>query len=455
VLRSALKALRGVSRGMSASRPFPEPSCRDASTSLRLWPALLAMMALGCVAPPTADAPGSDVPESEVIRVLGSWEESELATLREMVVSFEARTGHRVQFVTTRDLRGAIESSLEVGEPPDIAGLPGPGYMAELARAGQLVDLGAVIDLGAYKRMTAPAFVHLGTVDSRLVGVFLKGTVKGLLWYQPEVFQSGPVADWARLQHAAMTSVPGVRPWCIGLASDASSGWPGTDWIEDFVLRQSGPQVYDDWVGGRTRWSSPEIRRAFESFGTVVGEQDVHGGVQGALETHFSRAGDGLFSDPPACLFVHQGTFMSTFLDESVASSSGRYDFMPFPDIDPRFAGALIGAGDLVALMRDTAPGRQLLSYLLGTQAQSILINAGGALSGNLLLEEYPSDILQRQARLLAGATIFRFDASDAMPESMGRAFWQAVLDFTADQSRLDEILMGLDAVQAEAYAPV
>ncbi|HSM33128.1 MAG TPA: ABC transporter substrate-binding protein, partial [Anaerolineae bacterium] len=365
---------------------------------------------------------------------------------------FEERTGHRVEFTTTRDLQAALEAGLAAGDPPDIAGLPGPGFMTQLAKAGHLVDLGEVIDLGTYKRQTAPAFVHLGTVDGRLVGVFLKGTVKGLLWYNPDVYQAGPFDSWVRLQHAAMTSVEGVRPWCIGLASDASSGWPGTDWIEDFLLRQSGPQAYDQWIAGRLPWTSPEVRWAFQSFGTVVGEQDVAGGIEGALRTHFSRAGDGLFTDPPECLFVHQGTFMSTFLDEAVARSGGRYELMPFPDIDPRFRGALIGAGDLIALLRDTPGSRDLLAYLLGEEAQSILISAGGALSGNVLLADYPDPRLEQQARLLAQARIFRFDASDAMPDAMSRAFWQAALDFTADQSRLEEILAGLEAVRATAY---
>jgi len=388
---------------------------------------------------------------AQAIRVLGSWEESEAETLRRVVAPFEERTGYRVEFDITRDLMGALETSLAAGDPPDIAGLPGPGYMAELARDGRLVDLGSVIDIGAYKRQTAPAFVHLGSVDGRVVGTFLKGTVKGLLWYDPSVYTGGPIADWTRLQHEAM-SREDVRPWCIGLASEASSGWPGTDWIEDFVLRQSGPGVYDDWVAGRTRWSSPEISRAFQSYGTLVGEQDVAGGVAGALQTHFSRAGDGLFTDPPQCLFAHQGTFMATFLDEAVAGTGASYDFMPFPDIDPRFSGALIGAGDLIALLRDEPPARELFAYLLGAEAQAVLVAGGGALSGNLLLQDYPDDITQRQAELLADAEVFRFDASDAMPEEMGQAFWQAVLDFTADQTRLDAILADLDEVQAEAY---
>ena len=63
--------------------------------------------------------------------------------------------------------------------------------MDELASQGHLVDLGNVIDTGEYKRETAPGFVSLGTVDGRLVGVFIKGTVKGLFWYDPDDLPSG------------------------------------------------------------------------------------------------------------------------------------------------------------------------------------------------------------------------------------------------------------------------
>ena len=72
----------------------------------------------------------------QAIRVLGSWEPSELAKMINMVAPFEKRTGYRVDFVTTRDLKAVLDAAIEAGDPPDIAGLPGPGYMAELAHAG-------------------------------------------------------------------------------------------------------------------------------------------------------------------------------------------------------------------------------------------------------------------------------------------------------------------------------
>ena len=60
----------------------------------------------------------------------------------------------------------------------------------------------------------------------------------------------------------------GTTPWGIGLNSGAGSeGWPGTDWIEDFVLRQSGPDVYDAWWRGTQAWNSAEIKEGFEAFG--------------------------------------------------------------------------------------------------------------------------------------------------------------------------------------------
>jgi len=412
-----------------------------------------AVLVAGIVGLAACSGSPSPSPAPSVIRVLGSWEGPEIDAFRAAVKPFEAQTGYSVVVSTTRDLKGALERSFEVGDPPDLAGLPGPGYMLELVRQGKLVNLADVIDTGTYLSETAPGFVDIGTVEGKLAGVFMKATVKGLFWYNPEVIQPGEPESWDDFQHDAVTGHGGIAPWCIGLASDAASGWPGTDWVEDFVLRQSGPQVYDDWVAGRVRWSSPEIRRAFRSFGTVIDDADVAGGIEGVLRTHFSRAGDGLFTDPPKCLFAHQATFMSTFLDEVVSKHGDRYDFIPFPDVEPRYSGALIGAGDLFALSNDTPGGRDLIRYLVSPQAQQLLVQHGGALSGNLRVIAYPDDLARRQAALLASAKILRFDASDSMPDVMNEAFWQAILDFTADESQLDRILAQLDAVQAVAYS--
>ena len=446
---------RGAGPGLGAIAPAASP--RDARwgmvielmTQMGRVVAFLAAAIVGLVACAGSPSPS---PASSVVRVLGSWEGPEIDAFRAAVKPFEERTGYSIVVSTTRDLKGALERSFEVGDPPDLAGLPGPGYMLELVRKGRLVNLADVIDTGTYLAETAPGFVDIGTVEGKLAGVFMKATVKGLFWYNPEVIQPGRPETWDDLQHAAVTGRGGIAPWCIGLASDASSGWPGTDWVEDFVLRQSGPQVYDDWVAGRVRWSSPEIRRAFRSFGTVVDDADVAGGVDGgpahALQPcrrwPVHRAAQ-VPVRPPGHVHVHLprragGEARRSLRLRPVPGHRAALQRRPHRRRGPVRAGERHARGT-----RPHPLPRQ-------PEAQQLLVQHGGALSGNLRVTEYPNDLARRQAELLASATILRFDASDSMPDVMNEAFWQAILDFTADQSQLDRILAQLDAVQAVAY---
>lgn len=387
------------------------------------------------------------------VRVVGSWEGPEQDSFQAMVAPFEQQTGIRVEYTSTRDLEGVLSQGIAAGDPPDVAGLPGPGYMRRLARSGDLKDLSGVIDVSTYKAETIPAFVDLGTIDGRLVGVFIKSTVKGLLWYDPSAWTLGAPHSWDDLMQAVRSaSTQTTKPWCVGLESGAASGWPGTDWIEDFLLRQSGPDAYDRWVAGTLPWTSAEVTQAFHSFGQVVANGAVYGGSSTALTTYFAVAGRPLFTDPPGCLFLHQGSFMAPFLSDDPARPSPTFDFLPFPDVNQRYAGSLVGAGDLFGMIRDTPQARELMRYLVTAEAQSIWVRRGGALSGNRLVLTYPDSISAREAVLLESAAHFRFDASDAMPEEMNKAFWQAVLDYTRDPDRLDDILRHLDAVAATAY---
>ena len=395
---------------------------------------------------------GAEDLTGQEVTVIGTWGGDEETAFREMVAPWEAETGATVKYTGTRDLNIILSNGILSGVLPDLAGLPGPGQMAEYAAAGALVDLTDVLDMATYTEETAPALVELGTVDGAVVGVFIKSAVKGLIWYNPSVIEvATPPATWDELTAlVAANEGKAEAAWCVGVESGAASGWPGTDWIEDIVLRQAGPDVYNSWWQGQTTWSDPAIKSAWETFGTVVANS--FGGGTGVNATNFEVAGDPLFDDPPGCLFHHQASFITGLGAFQEAAAGTDYDFFPFPDINASYTGAVEGAGDLFGMFHDTPATRSLMAYLVTAEAQDIWVAKGGALSANKNATSYPDDISQRSAELLVNAQTFAFDASDLMPQEMNAAFWGGIVDYVQDPSKLDDILAELDEVQTSAY---
>jgi alpha-glucoside transport system substrate-binding protein len=315
--------------------------------------------------------------------------------------------------------------------------------------------------MSAMRQQYSDEWVKLGQVNGKQVGIFIKSAVKGLIWYDPKALsQAGYQVpkSWDELMTLSQRIADtGTTPWCVGMEAGAASGWPGTDWLEDIMLRQAGPDAYEQWDQGRIKWSSPEVKRAWQTWGQIVADpRMVFGGRQGMLATNFGDAGNPMFSNPPRCYFHHQGNFISSFFTQSNPSlkPGEDFNFFSFPDIDQRYSGALEVAGDLFGMFRDTPQARALMTYLTTPEAQAIWVKRGGALSPNkqVSLDDYPDQIAKESAQVLTGARTVRFDASDLMPEAMNSAFWKGILDYVNNPDALDSILASLDGVQAQAY---
>ncbi len=394
---------------------------------------------------------GGDL-KGQTVTVIGAYGGDEEAAFHQMVKPWEDATGATMKYTGTRDLNAVLTTGTASGVLPDIAGLPGPGQLQEFATGGSLKPLDDVLDVATYKDETAPALVQLGTVNDQTYGVFIKAAVKGLMWYNPSVVNYGDSvpATYDDLKAALQSNASKAKgQWCLGIESGAASGWPGTDWIEDFVLRQSGADVYNQWWQGKVMWTSPEIKQAFQAYLDVV--KNSLGGATTVAATAFQNAGDPLFDSPPGCQLLHQASFITglgAFKDKKAGTD---YDFFPFPDINSQFAGAVEGAGDIFGMFHDTPAAKSLMKYLVTADAQKIWVGIGGALSANKNVTDYPDDIAKRSAELLANAKIFVFDASDLMPAAVSGAFNTAILNVTQDPSKLDSELANLDQVTKDA----
>lgn len=389
------------------------------------------------------------------VTVIGTWTDVEQTNFLAMVKPWEDQTGAKVKYQGTRSINDILAAGIPTGVLPDLAGLPGPGQMKEYADAGALKPLDGVLDVNTYTSETSPGLVKLGQADGKTYGVFIKASIKGLIWFNPKLhdYTSAPPATWDDLKTQAKANQGNAKAiWCLGISSGDASGWPATDWIESILLRQAGPDVYNSWWQGKTKWTDPAIKSAFDTYMNDV-VANTFGGGTNAVATKFDLAGDPLFSTPPGCELFHQASFITGLGKFPKEKTGVDYNFFPFPSINDQYKNAVEGAGDLFGMFHDTPAAKSLMKYLVTAPAQDVWVKAGGALSANKNATDYPDDISKRSAGILSKATDFVFDASDNMPTAMNAAFWSQMVSLTAGKETVDQALAALQKVANDAYS--
>jgi alpha-glucoside transport system substrate-binding protein len=416
--------------------------------------ALLAVLAVLAI-------PVSVVAQQVSIAVV--WSGNELDTFQKVINQFEKDTGITVNIdAVGRDLPNVLPVRIAAGNPPDVAALPNPGQMKTFALQGSLVPLDSLSNLAD----SSQAFVNLGTVSvngtDHVYGIFIGADVKSLVWYDPKAFSAKGYTvptSWPALMTLSQQMIAnGDTPWTIGLESGAASGWPGTDWIEDIMLRTAGPDVYDQWVNHEISWTSPAVKTAFQYFGQIALNSDmVYGGTTGELLTNFGDAPNALFTTPPEAYMMKQATFIQSFILSANPNlvAGEDYDVFTFPEIQPQFGTPLLGSGDLVGVFNNTPEAMKLANYLASPEAQAIWCGDLGKIAVNTKVDPsiYPDPITAKAADMVKNATTFRFDGSDLMPAAVGSGtFWTGVLNYI-NGIPLDTVLQNIENSAETAYS--
>lgn len=394
--------------------------------------------------------------------VLGPWGGDELTIFNDMVKPFQDKTGIQVQYEGTRDANAILETRVAAGNPPDVSDFPNPGLMRQFANEGKLVDLGGVLDMNQLKQQYAQGWLDIGTVNGKLVGVFVKAALKGIVWYSPKALQAAGLAvptTWEQLMsESQQLAAKGTTPWAVSLESGAASGWPGCDWLDLLFLKKYGPKLYTEWYEGKVPWTSPEVKDVFETWGKIVAAKGMaYGGRQYVLSTNFGSAFNPLFQNPPQAYFFQQATFMQSFIQKAFPSlkPGEDFNFFDFPSIDPKYGKSVMIAGDLMGAFNNTPQSAAFMRYITTPQAQAYWVKANDGISPNreVPISDYPDVLSQNAAKIVTSAQIAVFGADDQMPAKMEQAFFSAAVDYVSNPANLDSILAHLDQVRQQSYA--
>jgi alpha-glucoside transport system substrate-binding protein len=422
----------------------------------------LVAVLLGAACAPGATNNSSSSVKGGTVTILGVWSDGELDSFNAVLAPFEQQTGIDVQFIATRDQDAVLTTEVAAGDPPDLAAAPSPSLLTRFAQQNKVVPLQNVVDMTKLKSTYDKSWIDLGTVNGNLVQVFSWAALKGLVWYDPKIWSAKgytPPKTWDDLMtlQTKMKS-NGDTPWCMAVESGAASGWAGSDFEKEITLSQAGPTVYDNWWQGKQKWTSPEIKKAWQTFGSVLGPNDsnVYGGSNYIISTNFGDVGTPMFQNPPKCMMLNQASFITSFFTQANPSlkAGEDYAFFPLPDASTQYAGAHVVSGDAWSMFHNTPQAKALLNYLLTADAQAIWVKRGGKISPNkdVPLSDYPDQLSKDTATALVNTKVAKYDAGDLMPSDMKNAYWSAILSFIKDQSQLDSILANLDKVQATAY---
>jgi alpha-glucoside transport system substrate-binding protein len=395
------------------------------------------------------------------LEVLNVWGGDEQASFKAVVAPFTQQQGITVNLTSTRDLDAELTTRIRGNNPPDIAILPNPGKMQQLAGQHKLIALDSFLDMSKIRSDYANAWINLGSANGKFYALFYKAANKGTVWYSPKQFQSNnytvPTSWDDLITLSDQIANSGKYPWSMGVSSQAASGWPATDWLAEIYLNESGPDMYDKWVAHQIPWTDASIKSAFQKFGSIVaGKHYINGAPRSILATGFAEASYPLYASPPGAYMYYLGDFTEGFITTQYKTLQPKtdFDFFPFPTITTQYQGAVTGGADVVVAMKDNNAVRALVKYLATADAQTIWVKRGGFTSANksVALSAYPNAVAAAAAQQLTSATTFRFGAGDIMPPQVQQQWWKGMLTFIGNTSQLDSVLSDIESTAMSAY---
>ncbi|OJF10415.1 ABC transporter substrate-binding protein [Couchioplanes caeruleus] len=357
------------------------------------------------------------------IVVTAVWGGAEQKAFENLLRAFTAKTGVDVRYEPQRsDYATVLRTRIAGGNAPDVAVIPGIGYLRGLVRDGLAKPLKNYgVERAAIEGNYPPGILDVGTVDSELYAVMLKLNSKATVWYKPESFRADgfqPPRTFADLVSVTKAyKAKGKIPWAVG----AKDGWTLTDWFEMVYLRQAGPGKYDDLFSGKLPWTDPSVSRAIDTVKQIINEEHVAGGINGALGTGFVDAMGQTFGGKPAAEMFYEGGFVGPLVLEQVnpqLSVGKGIDFFPFPGFDGGDATQIVVGGDLAAAFTDKPGVKEFLQFITSPESGDVVAKDGTFVTPLKTVDpgSYPSALTKKEAQQVASASAVRYDGSDLLP---------------------------------------
>ena len=369
---------------------------------------------------------------------------------------FEECTGVTVKYEGDKDFEKNLPQRAQSGNLPDLAYIPQPGLLQTMVDTGKTLPANKTVS-DFVDKYFGEDWRKYGSVDGELYAAPLGANVKSYVWYSPTKFtEKGykvptTLDELMTLTEKIAADDAAAKPWCAGFGSGTATGWPGTDWLEDMLLRTADKETYDKWVEHKIPFNDPKVVEALGKVSAILKDPKyVNGGfgdVGSIATTTFQDGGQPILTGK--CYLHRQASFYAANwpAGTKVAEDGDVWAFyLPSKDTSSK---PVLGGGEFVATFSDKPEVQAFAAYLASPEWANAKAKTteGGWVSANKELDpaNLKSAIDQQSAKLLQDpATVFRFDGSDMMPSAVGAGtFWTEMTNWVKgqdDKKTLDNI---------------
>ena len=391
------------------------------------------------------------------VTMYGSIISPESDSLNKSWAKFSSCTGITIAYEGSNDFESQLPVRVQGGTAPDLAIIPQPGLIAQMVKTGKAVAAPAAVTANVDKYWN-PAWKGYATVNGTFYGAPMSANMKSLVWYSPSQFAKAGYAiptTWNDLMTLSGTIAKAgvMKPWCGGIGSGTATGWPATDWLEEVVLRQFGPDVYNQWVAHTVKFDSPQIQQAMATVaGWMKNSAWVNGGfgnVASIATTTFQDAGKPILTGK--CAMLQQASFYEAQWPAGTkVGPNGDVNAFYLPAMSTQFGNPVEGGGEFVVAFANRPEVVAVQTYLsTPLWASSRVKIATGWVSANNGVDPtlYTDPIDQLSVKYLTDPkSAFVFDASDLMPAAVGSGKeWTEMTAWFAENKDTTAVLQAID----------
>ena len=412
----------------------------------------------------SGDAPGAGKPECAQLEQFGDLTGKKVSIYTSILPPeqqahensykvFTDCTGATVSYEGSDQFETQLVVRVKAGNAPDIAYIPQPGLLKTVVSSGSVVEAPQPVSDNV-DEFFGEDWKSYGTVDGTFYAAPLGASVKSFVWYSPKMFKDNgwtvPETWDDMIKLSDEMAAKGTKPWCAGIESGEATGWVATDWLEDAVLRDAGPDVYDQWVNHEIPFNDPAIVDSLDRVGDILKDSKYvnagFGDVNSIATTAFQDAGLPILKGE--CGLHRQASFYAAQWPEGtdVAEDGDVFAFY-LPPTNADNGKPVLGGGEFVAAFDDRPEVQAFQTYLssdIWANEKAKATPGGGWVSANTGLDaaNLSSPIDKLSAEIFQDPeSVFRFDGSDQMPSAVGAgSFWKEMTAWITGESTSDAL---------------